>query len=34
MAQVGEKRMWVLVGKSENKGLIGRCKNNIKSGIM
>lgn len=34
VAREGAKRMGVLVGKSENKGLIRRCQNNIKSGIM
>jgi len=34
VAQEGAKRMGILVGISENKGLIGRRQDNIKSGIM
>lgn len=34
LAQEGAKRTGVLVGISENEGLIGRCQDNIKSGIM
>ena len=34
VAQEGAKGMEVLVGISESKGVIGRCQDNIKSGIM
>jgi hypothetical protein len=34
VTQEGAKSVGVLVGISENKGLIGRCQDNIKSGIM
>lgn len=34
VAREGAKRIGVLVGISENKGLIGRCEDNITRGIM
>jgi len=33
-AREGAKRMGVMAGISENMGLIGRCQDNIKCGIM
>lgn len=34
VAREGAKRMGVMAGMSENKGLIERCQDNIKCGIM